>query len=161
MPQEHVELPTRWSEFETTLGKYKMEYKQKLNQARNLEKEVEDLVKDIEVLTDSVLILHDSNAKKEISEVRDRYKIEHGFQDKQNELSRLLGECKKMETILEETNAKNYTEFTCSVCMDRKVDHFLDPCGHMICIFCFVRTRSNTCPTCRTTVQPRKIYLTM
>lgn len=158
---EQVELPSQWYEFEKTLGTYKLEYKKRYIYMKTLEKDVEELAKDIEILTDSARLLVDSNAKKEVSDVVERIKNAHGFNEKQKELSRVMGECKSMENVLEYTNAKQYNEFTCSVCMDNKVDHFLDPCGHMMCIMCFLKSRSDTCPMCRTHVQPKKIYLTM
>ena len=62
--------------------------------------------------------------------------------------------------VLIDTNADKYGKFTCFVCMDRLVDLFFDPCGHVICEPCWALTRNKReCPGCRTRLNgTQKIY---
>jgi len=70
------------------------------------------------------------------------------------------GRVAAMKKVLKDTNCERYARFTCFVCMDRDIDLFFDPCGHVICEPCWVRTvNKQTCPGCRTRLQgARKIY---
>ena len=43
------------------------------------------------------------------------------------------------------------SKYTCFLCLDRTIDTFINPCGHVICEPCASRTR-NLCPFCRSTV---------
>jgi hypothetical protein len=50
--------------------------------------------------------------------------------------------------------------YMCFVCLERPVDVFIDPCGHVICEQCSVRSALHVCPFCRGSVrQYRKMFL--
>ena len=50
--------------------------------------------------------------------------------------------------------------YMCFVCLERPVDVFIDPCGHVICEQCSVRSALHVCPFCRGSVrQFRKMFL--
>jgi len=77
---------------------------------------------------------------------------------KQN-IAALSGKVLAVEKVLVNTNAVQYAKFQCFVCMERYVDLFLDPCGHMMCEACWLNTKSKNCPGCRTVVKsPKKIF---
>ena len=69
---------------------------------------------------------------------------------------KLLGLKKVFELCAESDVASKYI---CFLCLDRTVDIFIDPCGHVICEQCSQRSLS-LCPFCRTrTHATRKMYL--
>ena len=46
---------------------------------------------------------------------------------------------------------KNENEFECRVCMDRKKDTVIVPCGHCLCSNCVLRVEK--CPMCRSRIE--------
>ena len=52
------------------------------------------------------------------------------------------------------------SNYMCFVCLERPVTEFIDPCGHVICEQCSVRSALHVCPFCRGSVrQYRKMFL--
>ena len=52
------------------------------------------------------------------------------------------------------------SNYMCFVCLERPVTEFIDPCGHVICDQCSVRSALHVCPFCRGSVrQFRKMFL--
>jgi hypothetical protein len=52
------------------------------------------------------------------------------------------------------------SNYMCFLCLERPVDVFIDPCGHVICKTCSDRSALNMCPYCRAQVrQYKKMYL--
>ena len=52
------------------------------------------------------------------------------------------------------------SSYMCFVCLERPVTEFIDPCGHVICEQCSVRSALHVCPFCRGSVrQYRKMFL--
>lgn len=154
-----VELPSDWDEFETQLAKYKLLYKEALTQLRRKENEFSVLASDLSVLQSSVTAIQDSLMQTEISNMIEKYKHDHGYDALKSETAKLAGKVRAMERVLVHTNARNFSQFTCSICMERPVDTFMDPCGHMFCEACVLRVRNIHCPTCRTQFVPKKIYI--
>lgn len=170
MIPQHVALPETpdvtlsedWVQFEETLGRYKQVYKEKLTQFRLKEAEIVRMSGDISILQNASTVLNTQELQEDISQIVQHFKETCGFEALRDELSHLNGEIKAMEQILMNTNARKYSQFTCSICMERMVDTFLDPCGHLACETCFGRARTMACPMCRTTIQAfKKMYPTM
>jgi hypothetical protein len=157
-----VELPAHWYEFEEALGTYKNEYKEKLNLFRLREQELVNLNGDLTILQNAASVIGTDDTKSDMDDIIKRFKETHEIEKLTRELTELKGELRAMETVLMNTNARKYSQFTCSICMERMVDTFIDPCGHLACETCLMRTRSNACPMCRTTVQAtRHMFPTM
>lgn len=69
---------------------------------------------------------------------------------------KLLGLKKVFELCTEADVASRYI---CFLCLDRTIDTFIDPCGHVICDHCSQRSLT-LCPFCRTRIHTtRKMYL--
>ena len=52
------------------------------------------------------------------------------------------------------------SSYMCFVCLERPVNVFIDPCGHVICEQCSERSALHVCPFCRGSVrQYRKMFL--
>jgi rubrerythrin len=170
MIPQHVALPETpdvtlsedWIQFEETLGRYKQQYKEKLTEFGLKESEIVRMSGDISILQNASTVLSTQELREDVSHIVQDFKETCGFETLRDELSQLNGEIKAMEQILMNTNARKYSQFTCSICMERMVDTFLDPCGHLSCESCLGRTRSMSCPMCRTTIQAfKKMYPTM
>jgi len=170
MIPQHVALPETpdvtlsedWVQFEETLGRYKQQYKEKLTQFRLKESEIVRMSGDISILQNASTVLSTQELQENVSHIVQDFKETCGFETLRDELSQLNGEIKAMEQILMNTNARKYSQFTCSICMERMVDTFLDPCGHLSCETCLGRARTMACPMCRTTIQAfKKMYPTM
>lgn len=156
-----IELSHDWQNFEEILGRYKKVYKDTLFQLRNVENDLTNIVNDLSILENSVSAILDPLMQSEISTMIERYKQEHEYTAKKQKASELAGTVRAMEKVLLNTGAKRYQQFTCSVCMERLVDTFLDPCGHLMCEQCLVRTQRAQCPMCRSNIVPKRIYTTM
>jgi hypothetical protein len=58
------------------------------------------------------------------------------------------------------TEADIMSKYMCFVCLERPVDTFIDPCGHVVCQSCSSRSSLHVCPFCRGSVrQFRTMYL--
>lgn len=154
-----VQLDQHWYDFETTLGKYKQEYKEKLELYRKKEIELSHALNNITILQNTLNVLSDE-LHDTIQDWIANYRESNAIDVLKDELSNISGTIRAMEAVLMNTNAKRYSQFTCSICMERMVDTFLDPCGHLTCERCFFRTRSNDCPMCRSHVHPKKMFPT-
>jgi hypothetical protein len=156
-----VELPDEWKEFEQTLAKFKKEYTDTRNKLRFKNAEFNKLLNDTTVMNNVSTIITSAHLQEKMKEWISEYKTEHNFEESKNETYKLFGIVNAMERVLINTNAKRYSQFTCSICMERTVDTFLDPCGHLVCERCMVRSATLNCPICRRAVQLKKMYPTM
>lgn len=58
------------------------------------------------------------------------------------------------------TDADIMSKYMCFVCLERPVDTFIDPCGHVVCQQCSSRSTLHVCPFCRGSIrQFRTMYL--
>lgn len=156
-----IELPDDWKVFEETLGRYKQEYKNAMNTYRAKEAELVQVNNDVTLLMNASTVLTCQATREHILALVDEFKIEHDVDRIHAELVELKAKIKAMEGVLMNTNAKKYSQFTCSICMESMVDTFIDPCGHVACERCLGRTRTQTCPMCRSNVRElKRIYAT-
>ena len=156
-----VELSDEWKEFEQTLANFKKEYVEARNILRLKNIEFNKLLNDTTVINNVSTVIASSELQDKMKDWIEEYKAKHNFEEKKNETYKLFGIVNAMEKVLVNTNAKRYSQFTCSVCMDRMVDTFLDPCGHLACERCMTRVLTLECPICRTHVRMKKMYPTM
>lgn len=157
-----VILDEHWQEFEKTLGKYKSAYAIALYEFRKKETNLVSLTADATVMQNASSVISDPDLQAELLGRVKTFNETNRVTELRDELAQLNGTLKAMEAILMNTNARKYSQFTCSICMERLVDTFLDPCGHLACEQCLGRTRSAGCPMCRTTVAGfKKMFPTM
>lgn len=158
-----VTLDEHWLAFEETLGKYKATYAAALGEFRKKETRLLSLTADATVMQNASSVIGDQDLQTELIERVKTFNETNRVTELRDELAQLNGTIKAMEVVLMNTNARKYSQFTCSICMERLVDTFLDPCGHLACEQCLGRTRSpSSCPMCRTTVTGfKKMFPTM
>jgi hypothetical protein len=133
-----------------------------LGEFRKKEADIFSLTGDATIMQNAATIISDQELQTDVTERVKVFLDAHDIDTRREELAQLNGTIKAMEAVLMNTNARKYSQFTCSICMDRLVDTFLDPCGHLACEQCLGRTRTPACPMCRTTVTTfKKMFPTM
>lgn len=164
-PQEHVvpvpcELDPEWIEFEKSLSDFKRKFAQARVEATMKLAELGEKKEEIGVVRMMLDNVSSQGLKETLTEVLDNYETEEGISALSQQCGEAAGKVEAMKKVLMDTAAERYGKFTCFVCMDRLVDLFIDPCGHVICERCWAQTRSKTtCPGCRQGVHAaRKIF---
>lgn len=154
------ELGEKWKKFENELGKFKHELATAQRDLSRSQAELGIRREDILHVRSLIDGLGDQDLKETLTEVIDNHEVEKGIPALTYQCRELMGRVDAMQKILVHTNADRYASFTCFVCMDRLVDLFLDPCGHVMCERCWARTANKReCPGCRGAVRdPKKIY---
>lgn len=160
------ELDERWKNFEKDLAKYKREL---ATAQRDLVIATADLTvrrEDILHMRSVIDGMANPKLKEKLEEVVDNHEVEEGIDALTLQCRELMGMTAAMERVLKDTNAERYASFTCFVCMDRLVELFIDPCGHVICAPCWARTpvrdvSGPTCPGCRGAVRGAKKIFTL
>ena len=157
---DEVELSDDWKEFEELLGDKKKEYVSMKNQLASLYAELNQKIRQMETLQKMQTNMDGSDdLKAKMAEMIDSFEKEQDIPAHKQRIAALAGKVQAVEKVLVNTNAANYAKFQCFVCMERYVELFLDPCGHMMCENCWYRTNSSNCPGCRTSVKlPKKIF---
>ena len=157
---DEVELSDEWKEFEVLLGHKKKEYASMKNQLSSLYAELGQKTRQLETLHKIQLNFDGSDdLKAKMADMIYSFENEQNIPAIKQNIAALAGEVQAVEKVLTNTNAGEYAKFQCFVCMERYVELFLDPCGHMMCELCWFRTNSHNCPGCRTSVKfPKKIF---
>lgn len=150
---EPCELDESWKTFENDLSNFKLKFKktsldldQKLAELRELEKssQISKLI---------IENVESDDLKAKLVAVIDSYESETGLHTLTQQCGKLKGQVDAMQQVLTGTNAERYAQFTCFICMERNIELFIDPCGHVVCEHCWTQTRDKRkCPGCRTTV---------
>jgi len=154
-----TELSEDWKIFKDSLTVYQRKYNETMKEVRETEMELTRKRSELNALKGAEKLLHDSPLKTKLTEMIEEFERVEEIDTFENLLVSLRGTCKSMKKILENTNPEQLSKFQCFVCMDRSVDIFLDPCGHVLCSGCWRRNTSRVCPGCRANVQPKKIFL--
>jgi len=160
VPPAHVELGEEWKSFEKTLGQYKDEYSRIRREYRAAELEFDRFTKDIRHIQFALTTIEASDLRATLETMIDMRLRSTEYKEMKENISVLAGKLKAMNRVLTETHAHRYNEYMCPVCMDKNVDVFLDPCGHLLCSGCLIRLRDEKCPTCRQTVVAKRMYPT-
>jgi len=154
------ELDESWVAFETELGKFKNEFtknRHELVQKMGELGEKNDEINILKMMRDNV---KSQGLKDSIEAMIGQYESVEGISALIQQCGAIKGRVAAQRKVLTDTNAEKYGKFICFVCMDRLVDLFFDPCGHVICEPCWARTRNKReCPGCRTRLNgTQKIY---
>ena len=154
-----VELTDEWKTFRESLSKFQSDYGQILRQIREASEELKKKKSHLRAVKDLGTILADSFYVDKVNELVSNVEREENIVDFEEHLLLLKGTASAMKSLLEGTNLPQFFKFQCFVCMDKDIDTFLDPCGHVICTTCWRRNNiPNTCPGCRAIVRPKKIF---
>lgn len=157
---EHVELDESWREFKKDLQHYKSLYYAERVELAKLLGQLTKHRDELGILKLTINSIYNSDTIDMLKEVYNKRESDPEVADLEIRASFSNGKCMAMKKLLQDTNAEKFNSFLCSICMDNMVDTFIDPCGHVFCEHCLVKTIDKThCPGCRTTIaHPRRIY---
>ena len=153
-----VELPDDWKKFQESLQAFQKEYMQTTRCVRETEQSLVGQKKKLETLKKLADTFDDGPYKEEANQLVSKFEQEENIPGEEEELASLKGTAHAMRLALVNTNPEQALKFQCFVCMDKEIDTFLDPCGHVICTGCWRRHNSASCPGCRTQVTAKKIF---
>jgi hypothetical protein len=154
-----IQLPKRWYDFEKTLSEFKKEY---LSIRYSIYKEnisLKSRSRDIQELDNIKNSTESPDLRTRLESLLEDYDKVGDMEKKKENILNMKANFLAMEKVLKDTNASEFEKFRCFVCMEKYVDTFLDPCGHVLCEECLVKSNSANCPGCRAHVQSaRKIF---
>lgn len=162
LPITPCQLDDTWRAFEEELAEFKMKYigtrtELAVEGARLREKREE-----LNVLKMMLENVSSADLKERLETMIADYEADEKIQELTDKCAILGGQVEAMKKALTETGAERYGKFTCFVCMDRLVDLFIEPCGHVICERCWTRTpNKDHCPGCRARTHGTKRIYTM
>ena len=154
------ELDDNWKNFEKELSKFKLEAAITARDMAMINAELSQKSEDISHLRTVVDCIADQDLKASVENIVDNYEVEAGTDALTQQYRELMGKVAETRRVLKDTDSERYASFICFVCMERPIDLFLDPCGHVMCERCWVRTTNKSiCPGCRSPdVTPKKIF---
>jgi Skp family chaperone for outer membrane proteins len=153
-----VELPDNWKKFKETLFSFQNMYMHTTRDVRENENKLSHTKAEHRALKDTLKLFEGSSLKDKFSELVAEFEKEENIEELEEYVKTLKATAKAMRQVLESTNVDQVVKFQCFVCMDRSIDTFLDPCGHVLCSACWRRANSPACPACRVQVRPKKVY---
>ena len=108
-------------------------------------------IQELETLNDSIknIDLYEKEKKRKLEDLEKYYdKLKKEIEKYKYLLKNVLNENSE---LCELHNIKSKLE--CKICMDRNINTFIIPCGHVICNLCI---NIQECPYCRTPIQDKK-----
>jgi hypothetical protein len=162
VPPVPCELGQNWVDFEAELSKFKDEFNSvRISTQKDLAllNEKKDEISVIRMMLENV---NSTGLKRTLEDMLYKHESEEGISALTLQCGEGLGKLEAMRKVLKDTNIERYAKFTCFVCQDRLIDLFIDPCGHVVCDACWMRTRDKeTCPGCRTRITGAKKIFNM
>lgn len=155
-----VELNEDWKNFGKTLSNYKLKYGVCLKELRDAEVELKRKKAELSALVDTEKVVETTDLKESLQSMIEDYKDKEKIPEYEDLVKYHKGQCKAIRDILQNTNAEQMIMFQCFVCMERPVDTFMDPCGHLLCSTCWRRSSMTnpTCAGCRAQTRPKKMF---
>ena len=135
------ELDEKWINFETELGRFKDEFAQARVDMARLTYDLNRKKEEVNILKMMIENINSQGLKDKLDDMIYKYESEEGIVALTQQCREATGKVDAMQKVLMDTNADRYAKFTCFVCMDRLVDLFIEPCGHVICERCWMRTQ--------------------
>ena len=159
------QLPDPWKDFKKTLSKFQDEYNRERAELRKMMSDYEEKKRIHESLKNMLdVVASQPDLKETLSKTVSEFEEKNPLEEIREAITYQKAVCRAKAEALENTNAEQQSRFQCFVCMDRYIDKFLDPCGHVICDQCWARTtttpaNADKCPGCRAPVRrARKIF---
>jgi len=154
------DLEPEWIQFEKELSNFKQKFIVALNDAQRKRTRLDEKVEELNVVKMMIESVTSPSLKDMLASVVDSWETEEGIDALSQQCGEAMGKAEAYKKVIFDTNAERYAKFTCFVCMDKMIDLFIDPCGHVICERCWVRTTNKThCPGCRTRlIGAKKIF---
>jgi hypothetical protein len=96
-----------------------------------------------------------------LSQLVEQFDKDEGISDSSEELKEKTKKMLAMRNVFSLCKDVDImSAYMCFLCLDRPVNMFIDPCGHVICEQCSMRSALHVCPFCRGPVrQYKKMFL--
>lgn len=161
-PPIPFELGEKWKNFENELATYKLELATARRDLSMASAELAIKREDILHLRSVIDGMTNPRLKDSLEKVVQEHEEEVGIETLTQHCGELMGQVTEMEKVLKDTHAERYASYICFVCMERPVDLFMDPCGHVMCGTCWTRTlNKRECPGCRGALRDAKKIFTL
>jgi hypothetical protein len=156
------ELDDSWNQFEKDLGNFKLKLVKTNRDLNSKMARLEELNNNNKVSKMVLEHITDEALKTKLLTIIDNHESQEGISALTQQCGELKGEIEAMKKVLKDTHAERYAKFTCFVCIERFIDLFIDPCGHVVCEHCWFHTRDKRhCPACRGNITAVKKIFTM
>lgn len=156
------EPDAEWLEFEIELGRFKAKYTKERIETQKALAELSGRKEETSILNMMIDNVKSPVLKASLESLLNKNETDEGTPALAQQCGEGLGRLEGMRKILKETEVERYAKFTCFICQDRLIDLFIDPCGHVVCDTCWIRTRDkDTCPGCRTRITGAKKVFNM
>ena len=132
-------------------------YKQKLKHVDQLQHDLTDI--------DGIggYIENDEVWKEKVADLKRYYLENTKYDEVKAELAELEHQKEIMENIKSEFKIQTSQTGMCTICSERPVSVFLDPCGHVSCAECInsltSSRREHSCPFCRGSFIQKRVYM--
>ena len=172
--------PNKVQEFRNVLQNFKDEFIELQDKFIVIDKKIKEEtektdkdIKNLEVMINFVNNLDESysetdevkNINENIINLSDKIKTNNSLKDAKKDYIKIRVEINDCFSIIKSINNLNTTN-TCSLCMNNKVEEFIDPCGHCYCTSCKNRLIhyeggvDMNCPICRGHIREfKQLYL--
>ena len=92
----------------------------------------------------------------ELEQLITKFEKDEGLEDFKVSMNDQLARFQNLRSVMgmEDVGEK----YMCFTCLERSVDMFLDPCGHVACNECQTKF-GFTCPFCRVAITPKRMFL--
>ena len=98
---------------------------------------------------------------KQIEELIEQFEKDEGITEQAEKLKEKVKKMlslRKVFSLCADTDIMS--SYMCFLCLERPIDIFMDPCGHVMCKPCSERSNLLVCPYCRTSVRSfKKMFL--
>lgn len=138
--------------------KLKTEYTQTIDHLYTTQKRFHDVVQKVNSLK-SILETFSSSGKyvDDLSKVIEQFQEDENIDEIKNDIHETTKRFQMLRRVLNISDIGE--EYMCFTCLQRKVDTFLYPCGHVMCNICSITIR-DLCPFCRQTdIKKCKMFL--
>ena len=154
--EEFQNLVKDLCEFRKKIRDINHTHKQKLKQVEQLHHDLAEI--------DSIHNYLDTDEvwKEKVIELKNYYLEKTKYDEVKAELAELEHQKDIMENIKSEFKIQTTQTSMCSICSERPVNVFLDPCGHVSCDQCINSLsgrRDSSCPFCRGAFTQKRVYL--
>lgn len=119
--------------------------------SKHIQKNKYKKIQELETLNESIknIDLYEKEKQRKLKDLEKYYdKLKTEIEKYKYLLKNVLNENSE---LCELHNIKSKLE--CKICMDRNINTFIIPCGHVICNICI---NSQECPYCRTHIEDKK-----
>lgn len=150
------DLGETWNNLGKILSKFKLEFEKSKIELNNKINEYQMYKDDTTLIENTRNMSKSENVKSHFNNLlveREQQELKY-IED----CTRLTSKVEACRSILTGTEQDNFAKtFGCFACMERPVNLFFDPCGHLICATCWTKIENKLhCPICNKKIEEMK-----